>query len=76
MNIDFSGLEDIDLSSLLLIILPFALLHFILLSIALIDLIRKRNQTEYFYLWIFLITFLNTLGPIVYFIFGRGRKVD
>lgn len=55
------------------IIAPIIVIQLILLIIALIDL-SKINQTNGpKWLWAIIIIFVNILGPIIYFVFGRKQ---
>lgn len=56
------------------IIAPIIVIQLILLIIALIDL-SKINQTNGpKWLWAIIIIFVNILGPIIYFVFGRKQS--
>jgi hypothetical protein len=56
------------------IIAPILVIQLILLIIALIDL-SKINQTNGpKWLWAIIIIFVNILGPITYFVFGRKQS--
>lgn len=60
---------------LLITILPLIILQLILTLAALIDLIRRDKVTGgNKLLWALVIIFISTLGPIVYFIFGRKEQ--
>ncbi|MFF2589552.1 PLD nuclease N-terminal domain-containing protein [Peribacillus butanolivorans] len=63
--------KNIDIMSFLPIILPVIAIGFILVLIALIDLYRHRKMRKNVLLWTLIIIFVNTLGPILYFVFGR-----
>jgi len=53
------------------LIAPLLILQIVLMVVALLD-IRKIEQTNGPKLiWILIIIFISTIGPIVYFIFGR-----
>lgn len=56
------------------IIAPIILIQFILLIVALIDLIKMEKTNGPKILWVFIILFINIFGPIIYFIFGRKEK--
>ncbi|RKL64998.1 transcriptional regulator [Salipaludibacillus neizhouensis] len=56
------------------LIAPILLLQFILMIVALFDCLKNENLNGPKWLWILVILFINTLGPIVYFIFGRGNR--
>ena len=56
------------------IIAPILVIQLILLIIALIDL-SKINQTNGpKWLWAIIVIFVNILGPIIYFVFGRKQS--
>ncbi|MBK5444820.1 MULTISPECIES: PLD nuclease N-terminal domain-containing protein [Peribacillus] len=63
--------KNIDFMSFLPIILPVIAIGFILVLIALIDLYRHRKTRKNILLWTLIIIFVNTLGPILYFVIGR-----
>ena len=53
------------------LIAPLLILQIVLMVVALLD-IRKIEQTNGpKIIWILIIIFISTIGPIVYFIFGR-----
>jgi len=53
------------------LVMPLLVLQFILMTIALVDVIRNKQTNGPFIMWIFIIVLVNLLGPILYFIFGR-----
>lgn len=55
------------------IIAPFIIIQGILLIIAIIDWSRADKFNGPKWMWLFIIVFVNILGPILYFIFGRRR---
>jgi len=56
------------------LIAPLILIQFILAVIALIDLLRGRETLGPKWVWVLIILFITTIGPIIYFIFGRKRN--
>jgi hypothetical protein len=50
---------------------PILIIQFILLIVALVDLTRIEKTNGPKLLWIFIILFVNIIGPILYFVFGR-----
>lgn len=71
------GIDDlmkIDIWSLLPIILPILIIGALLVFIALVDLFRHRDTQKNLLIWTFVILFVNTLGPILYFILGRKDR--
>lgn len=65
-----SELEQIDYQ----LFAPIILLGFALTLTALISCIRQDMSKERRLVWILVIVFINFLGPIIYFIFGRNKK--
>ncbi|MBN1179553.1 MAG: PLDc_N domain-containing protein [Anaerolineae bacterium] len=55
----------------LLLLVPIVLIQFGLLAVALIDLIRRERTKGPKWAWALVIVFVNLIGPIVYFVFGR-----
>ncbi|MBC1975321.1 PLDc N-terminal domain-containing protein [Listeria booriae] len=53
------------------LLVPFIILYLILLVTALVDLIRHWNTRQVPVIWLVVIIFVSTIGPIIYFIFGR-----
>lgn len=56
---------------LLQILLPIALIQLILIIMALLDLRKSEKVNGPKLMWVFIIIFINLLGPVAYFIFGR-----
>lgn len=71
LHYGFDDLSQIDWSSILPIIIPFLLVGFLLILIALMDLYRHRALRENVLMWAIIIVFFNTIGPILYFVIGR-----
>jgi len=73
MNLHYGldDLKEIDIMSFLPIILPVVVIGIILILIALIDLYRNRKTRKNVLMWTLIIIFVNTLGPILYFVIGR-----
>ena len=53
------------------LILPIVVLQFILMIVALIDVIRNKRTNGPFIMWILIIILGSIPGPIIYFVFGR-----
>ncbi|MBC1274351.1 PLDc N-terminal domain-containing protein [Listeria booriae] len=53
------------------LLVPFIILYLILLVTALVDLIRHWSTRQVPVVWLIVIIFVSTIGPIIYFIFGR-----
>lgn len=56
------------------LIMPIIVLQFILMVVALIDVIRHQRTRGPFIMWIFIIVLGNMIGPILYFVFGRRQE--
>lgn len=61
---------DILLENLALLV-PLIIAQFILMIVAIIDLVRIEKTNGPKWVWALVIVFINLIGPIVYFIFGR-----
>ncbi|CAM4094677.1 PLD nuclease N-terminal domain-containing protein [Lederbergia lenta] len=55
------------------LIAPLLVIQFVLLVIALIDLKKQERANGSKWIWVLVILFGNLLGPIIYFVFGRGK---
>lgn len=55
------------------LLMPLIVLQFILMIVALVDVIRHRRTNGPFIMWIFIIVLGNLIGSILYFIFGRRQ---
>lgn len=53
------------------IIAPFLIIQFILVIVALIDWVKIQNTRGPKLMWVFIILFVNIIGPILYFTIGR-----
>ena len=60
-----------QIRQLLPFLIPIALLQLALLVVALIDLARRERTRGPKWLWVLIILFVNLIGPILYFVFGR-----
>jgi len=56
------------------IIAPLLVIQFILVVVALIDWIRINETNGPKWLWLLIILFISTLGPVLYFIIGRKNE--
>lgn len=62
-----------------IVIIPIAIIQFVLFITALVSIVRKKAATNDKMLWILLIIFVGIIGPIVYFAIGAKQldgKVD
>lgn len=63
-----------DPNKMLLILLPIFILQLVLLVVALIDLSKREETNGPKWVWLLVIFFINILGPIVYFLWGRTKR--
>jgi len=66
-----NGLEWVQEN--LALLLPLIILQLILLIAALLDLARRPSTRGPKWAWILVIIIINTIGPIAYFLVGRGE---
>jgi hypothetical protein len=52
-------------------LIPVLLIQLTLMIIALVDLVKREKTRGPKWLWALIILFVNLLGPIIYFVFGR-----
>lgn len=71
LHYGFDDLKEMDLSSVLPIVLPVVAVVLILILIALIDLYRNKSRRKNIILWTCVILLVIPLGPILYLILGR-----
>jgi len=55
-------------------LIPVVVVQLILLVIALLDLLKREKTRGPKWVWALVILFVNLLGPIVYFLFGRDNE--
>jgi len=64
-----------DNTQLIQLLVPVIILQFILVVTALVSLKNTEYTNGPKWLWVLIILFVNLIGPIVFFIFGkRGRR--
>jgi hydrogenase/urease accessory protein HupE len=56
------------------LIAPLIGIQLLLLIVAFVDLIRIRATNGPKWLWVLVILFVNIIGPIIYFVFGRRQN--
>ncbi|MUK88335.1 transcriptional regulator [Ornithinibacillus sp. L9] len=56
------------------LIAPILVIQGILIIVAMIDLIRTDYTNGPKWLWVLIIIFVSTLGPILYFVLGRRQR--
>ncbi|QKY68255.1 PLD nuclease N-terminal domain-containing protein [Lentibacillus sp. CBA3610] len=68
---EINSINEIDWTDMLTVIVPMLVIQAILLIAAIIDLIRIERTNGPKWAWALVIVFINIIGPIIYFIFGR-----
>lgn len=61
-------------NQLLLVLLPLLILQFILLVVALLDLVKRPETNGPKWVWLLVIVLINLIGPVLYFVFGRTKR--
>jgi hypothetical protein len=56
------------------LVAPILIIQLILLIVALVDLTRTEQTNGPKILWVFIILFVNIIGPILYFVIGRRNN--
>jgi hypothetical protein len=56
------------------LVAPLLIIQLILLIVALVDLTRTEKTNGPKILWVFIILFVNIIGPILYFVIGRRNN--
>ncbi|MCA1054496.1 PLD nuclease N-terminal domain-containing protein [Rossellomorea aquimaris] len=56
------------------LIAPLILIQLVLMVIAVIDLIKIKDTNGPKWVWLLVVLFINVIGPIIYFIFGRRQN--
>lgn len=56
------------------LLIPLLILQLILMIAALIDLARRARTRGPKWIWVLIILFVNTIGPIIYFVAGREEE--
>ena len=60
------------ISSILIFIIPLAIIQLVLMITALVSILRHDTyKTGNRLIWILVVIFVNTIGPILYFVLGR-----
>jgi hypothetical protein len=55
-------------------LVPVVIIELILLVAGLVDLIRREHTRGPKWVWAIVIVFVNMIGPIIYFVFGRKEE--
>ncbi|MBK8986988.1 MAG: PLDc_N domain-containing protein [Chloroflexi bacterium] len=53
------------------LLIPLIVVQLILMTAALLDLAKRPSTRGPKWLWVLIIIFVNTIGPIIYFVLGR-----
>ncbi|WP_179860919.1 PLDc N-terminal domain-containing protein [Bhargavaea cecembensis] len=53
---------------------PLLVIQLVLMAIALVDLGRRKATNGPVLLWVFIIIFVNLIGPVLYFTVGRRHE--
>lgn len=71
LHYGLNDFKDLDFMAILPILLPVIAIGALLVLLALIDLYKNRKKRENVLMWTLIILFVNTIGPILYFVIGR-----
>ncbi len=71
LHVGLNDLSFLDIEALLPLILPIVIISLILIALALVDLYKNREFREHKRIWVLIIVCANTIGPVLYFVFGR-----
>jgi hypothetical protein len=63
-----------DNTLLVQILLPVIVLQLILVITALVSLFKQEQTNGPKWLWTIIILFINIIGPVLYFIFGKKER--
>lgn len=69
-----NGGDKMETSKLIMIIAPILLLQIALAIYALVDLRKHDVKIGTKVMWVFIVIFLSTIGPILYFLIGRKEN--
>ena len=63
-----------EIRAYLPLLIPVLLIELGLIIAALVDLIRRPHTRGPKWVWVLIILFFNLIGPILYFVLGRGEE--
>jgi Phospholipase_D-nuclease N-terminal len=63
-----------DIQQFIPFLIPVVIIQFILMIAGIIDLVRREKTRGPKWVWVIVIVFVNMIGPIIYFIFGRKEE--
>ncbi len=69
-----SGLSFDVLKQYLPLLIPLLVIQLGLMTAAIIDLIKREKTRGPKWLWFVVVIFVNTIGPIIYFVAGREEE--
>jgi hypothetical protein len=67
-------MQHINLSQIIPLLVPLVILELALMVFGLFDLVRREKTRGPKWVWAVVIVLFNLIGPIIYFIFGRGEE--
>lgn len=56
------------------LIAPLLVLQLVLAAVAIVDIVRSYETRGPKWVWVLVSLFVNTLGPVAYFLFGRKSQ--
>lgn len=56
------------------LLVPLFLIQLVLMAAALLDLARRETTRGPKWVWVLVVVFVNTIGPIIYFVLGREEE--
>jgi drug/metabolite transporter (DMT)-like permease len=63
-----------ELSQYIPLLIPLFLLQLVLTAAALIDIFRNKRTKGPQWVWVLVVVFVATIGPIIYFLAGREES--
>ena len=67
-------MDGIDIGEYIPLLVPLLVIQLVLLTVALLDLRKQEKTKGPKWLWVLIIVFINTIGPILYFVVGREEE--
>jgi hypothetical protein len=56
------------------LLIPLLILQLVLMTTALVDIFRNNRTRGPQWVWVLVVIFINTIGPIIYFVAGRREE--
>jgi len=69
-------MEGSELKELLPFLIPVLILDLAMIAWALVDWARRKRTKGPKWVWLPVILFVSTFGPIIYLVFGRAEETD